>query len=119
MCVWPIEGPLGDPKIEHTFLATVLPIENLPLARVLIRVRNRPLQERHRNRPRSKTNESLACGLSKNAGLRCPLWVKSRHMQCKRACPLYTRKRTGASHWAMSAKGQKRTHAAYSRPTVR
>jgi len=20
---------------------------------------------------------------------RCPFWVKSRHMQCKRACPLY------------------------------
>jgi len=45
--VWPIEGPLGIPTIEsdHTILATVLPIENLPLARVLIRVRNRPLQE--------------------------------------------------------------------------
>src|SRR5215475_531758 len=93
MCVWPIEGPLGDPKIEsdHTFLATVLPIENLPLARVLIRVRNRPLRECHRNRPQSKTNESLACGLSKKAGLRCPLWVKSRHMQCKAPCPLYPR----------------------------
>jgi len=63
---------LGIPRIEsdHTVLATVLPIENLPLARVLIRVRNRPLQVRHRNRPRLKTNESLACGLSKNAGLR-------------------------------------------------
>src|SRR5262249_16364002 len=23
----------------------------------------------------------------------CPLWVKSRHMQCKTACPLYPRKR--------------------------
>jgi hypothetical protein len=36
---------LGIPRIESddTFLATVLPIENLPLARVLIRVRNRPL----------------------------------------------------------------------------
>jgi hypothetical protein len=41
---------LGISRIESddTFLATVLPIENLPLARVLIRVRNRPLQERHR-----------------------------------------------------------------------
>ena len=41
---------LGIPRIEsdHTFLETVLPIENLLLARVLIRVRNRPLQERHR-----------------------------------------------------------------------
>src|SRR5262245_60063892 len=25
--------------------------------------------------------------------LACPLWVKSRHVQCKRACPLYPRKR--------------------------
>jgi len=98
MCVWPIEGPLGDPKIEsdHTFLATVLPIENLPLARVLIRVRNRPLRECHRNRPQSKTNESLACGLSKKAGLRCPLWVRSRHVRCTRPCPLYPQKRTCA-----------------------
>jgi len=22
-------------------------------------------------------------------GAQCPLWVKSRHVQCKRACPLY------------------------------
>src|SRR5215813_8880243 len=71
---------------DHTFLATVLPIENLPLARVLIRVRNRPLQERHRNRPRSKTNESLACGLSKNARLRCPLWANSGHEQRCHCC---------------------------------
>src|SRR5262249_18733379 len=26
----------------------------------------------------------------------CPLWVKSRHMQCKQACLLYPRKRTCA-----------------------
>jgi hypothetical protein len=60
MCVWPIEGPLGIPRIESddTFLATVLPIENLPLARVLTRVRNRPLQERHRT-GRSREQMSL------------------------------------------------------------
>jgi uncharacterized protein YceH (UPF0502 family) len=29
------------------------------------------------NRPQSRTNESLVCGLSKNAGLRRPVWVKS------------------------------------------
>ena len=27
----------------------------------------------------------------------CPLWVKSRHLQCKKACPLYPRKRTFGS----------------------
>src|SRR5262245_14138961 len=27
----------------------------------------------------------------------CPLWVKIGHMQCKRACPLYLRKRTCAA----------------------
>src|SRR5262245_34281737 len=26
----------------------------------------------------------------------CPLWVKSRHLRCKRACPLYPRKQTYA-----------------------
>src|SRR5262249_22878037 len=28
----------------------------------------------------------------------CPLWVKSRHLQCKTACPRYPQKRVG---WAM------------------
>ena len=27
----------------------------------------------------------------------CPLWVKSRHVQCDTSCPLYTRKRTFAA----------------------
>src|SRR5262249_34573379 len=40
---------------------------------------------------------------------RCPLWVKSRHMQCKRSCPLYPQKRTCALQLEMSALGQKRT----------
>jgi len=35
-----------------------------------------------------------------------PLWVKSRHMQCKKACPLYPLKQTLALHKLMSAKGQ-------------
>ena len=30
--------------------------------------------------------------------LRCPLWVISGHLQCKKACPLYPRKRTCAVH---------------------
>src|SRR5690242_10966928 len=38
----------------------------------------------------------------------CPLWVISRHLQRKIACPLYPRKRTFALHWPLSAKGQKR-----------
>jgi len=41
----------------------------------------------------------------KRLGL-CPLRVKSRHMRCKMACPLYTRKRTCAVQLEMSAKGQ-------------
>jgi hypothetical protein len=39
----------------------------------------------------------------------CPLWVKSRHLRHKTACPLYPRKRTFAVQTPMSAKGQKRT----------
>ena len=35
-------------------------------------------------------------------GARCPLWVISRHMQCKMACPLCPQKRRGIG---MSAKG--------------
>src|SRR5262249_139178 len=39
-----------------------------------------------------------------NNGAECPLWVKSGHVQCKTACPLYPRKRTWAAlfpwrHW--------------------
>ena len=51
---------LGIPRVESddTFLATVLPIENLLLARVLTRVRNRCLQERHRT-GRSREQMSL------------------------------------------------------------
>jgi len=41
----------------------------------------------------------------------CPLWVKSRHVQCKTACPLYPRKRTLAGVTLMSALCQKRTYA--------
>src|SRR5215471_9945772 len=38
-----------------------------------------------------------------------PLWVISRHMQCKKPCPLYTQERTCAAQRAMSALGQKQT----------
>src|SRR5262249_49494131 len=36
----------------------------------------------------------------------CPLWVKSRHVQCKTACPLWPQKRTCAVQLGMSALGQ-------------
>src|SRR5262249_44533850 len=40
------------------------------------------------------------------AGGRCPLWVKSRHVQRKSRCPLYTRKRRIAHRAAMLIKGR-------------
>src|SRR5262249_1817866 len=39
----------------------------------------------------------------------CPLWVKSRHLQCKTSCLLYPQKRHQMRHNRMSAKGEKRT----------
>ena len=39
----------------------------------------------------------------------CPLWVISRHLQRKTACPLCPQKRTCAVQLGMSAKCQKRT----------
>ena len=39
----------------------------------------------------------------------CPLWVKSRHVQRERTCPLYPRKQTCAVQLGMSAKCQQRT----------
>src|SRR5215472_19230649 len=39
----------------------------------------------------------------------CPLWVISRHVHCKRPCPLYPRKRTCAVQLEMSALGHKQT----------
>src|SRR5262249_9856646 len=37
----------------------------------------------------------------------CPLWVKSRHVQRKKPCPLYPRKRPQMRH--MESTGQRRT----------
>jgi hypothetical protein len=37
---------------------------------------------------------------------RCPLWVISGHLQCKKACPLSTQEQTYAVQHRMSAKGQ-------------
>src|SRR5262245_2765410 len=56
----------------------------------------------------------IKSGARCSAGIRsdeCPLWVKSRHMQCKTACPLYPRKRTCAVQTGMSALGHKQTVA--------
>jgi hypothetical protein len=36
-------------------------------------------------------------GIGNPGQTECPLWVKSGHVQCKRACPLYPRKRTFAA----------------------
>src|SRR5262249_14965090 len=35
----------------------------------------------------------------------CPLWVRSRHMQCKIACPLYPRKQTLAATPSVASGG--------------
>ena len=48
-------------------------------------------------------------GLRATAG--CPLWFKSRHVQCTHPCPRYPRKRTCAVQLGMSAKCQLRTLA--------
>ena len=41
----------------------------------------------------------------RNAAPECPLWVKSRHVQCTKPCPLYPRKRTflGAGEYPLWA----------------
>ena len=51
----------------------------------------------------SKASESAAAGPSMAALCGCPPWVRSRHLQCKRACPLCPRKRTCAVQLGMSA----------------
>src|SRR5262249_31674837 len=53
------------------------------------------------------------------AQLECPLWVKSKRMQCNRPCPLYPRKQTCAVQKGMSAMGQKRTHGLLDHSCVR
>ena len=45
------------------------------------------------------TQDGLWLGSLEGVGCKdctCPLWVKSGHVQCKMACPLYFRKRTYA-----------------------
>ncbi|MGA6935300.1 MAG: hypothetical protein WB041_07930, partial [Pseudolabrys sp.] len=39
----------------------------------------------------------------------CPLWVKSRNLQCKTSCLLYPTKRTFVGATGMSAKGQQQS----------
>jgi hypothetical protein len=70
MCVWPIEGPLGIPRIEgdDTFLATVLPIEKFASGS---RVNSRSQSTATRvpsNKPQSRTNESRLAGYPKKPG---------------------------------------------------
>src|SRR5262249_32002536 len=51
--------------------------------------------------------------LNNTLAAQCSLWVKSRHSNCNRSCPLYPRKRTCAMQTVMSASGQKQTCAAH------
>jgi len=44
---------------------------------------------------------------------RCPLWVKSRHLQCQTACPLLPLIATSIASFGMSALGHKRTFCFY------
>src|SRR5262245_56335111 len=75
--------------------------------------------------PLSTHDNGIRCRLGDQSGPRsvergrCPLWVKSGHVQCKRACPLYPRKRTCAMQLRMSAKGQEQTHAAQQNVPIR
>src|SRR5262245_51728011 len=48
--------------------------------------------------PRGSDSKIVATFTLIQEGGRCPLWVKSRHVQCKRPCPLYPRKQTYAVH---------------------
>jgi hypothetical protein len=73
---WHVRAPIERPFVpnkDKTYssiseLTTVLPIENWPMARMLICVRNRHCKRARSNRPQSRTDDSLVCGLSKNAG---------------------------------------------------
>ena len=64
---------------------------------------------RWRQRPGLRAIEKLPVAIRLNdlplRGRRCPLWVKSRHVQRKRSCPLYPRKRTflGAGEYPLWA----------------
>src|SRR5262249_13160986 len=63
-------------------------------------------------RPPEKASYVLTLTCWKGIGLPpCPLWVKSRHVQRTRRCPLYSRKRTCAGQKQMSPLGKKRTSA--------
>ena len=47
-------------------------------------------------RPRGSRQASYRRNIALEGDGRCPLWVKSRHVQRKKSCPLYPRKRTCA-----------------------
>jgi hypothetical protein len=56
--------------------------------------------------PKSKERASYRVKAGDWKRSQCPLWVKCRHVQCKRPCPLCPRKRTCAAQNGMSAKCQ-------------
>jgi hypothetical protein len=67
---------------------------------------NYPRSQRRPDRQRVRTRSArfgLQPAAPPQSSCECPLWVKSRHVQRKRSCPLYPRKRTCAVQLGMSA----------------
>src|SRR6516164_9945696 len=76
---------------------------------MLIRVCNRPLQERHRTGLSREQMSLWLAGYPKTPRLRHPIWVISGHWSASIRCPLYPQKRTSLNSGRMSALCQKRT----------
>ena len=67
-----------------------------------------------RYRSRRSSGQRVLGPENEGGQAQCPLWVISGHLRCKRACPLYPRKRTCAAQLGMSAMGHHLNRSSFS-----
>jgi hypothetical protein len=95
--------------IIHSCVGNSSPNRKLPLTCLLIRVCNRPPQERHRTGLSREKMSLWLAGYPKNAALRRPVWVINGSWPECSACPLQPHKRTNSGYRLTSAACQEQT----------
>src|SRR5215475_818753 len=79
-----------------------------PFAVILRRLRVARLSKDERPRKAKDKGHLTGANSKIGSGGQSPLWVKSRHVQCKTVCPLYPRKRHQMRHIEMSGEAKSR-----------
>src|SRR5262245_5731744 len=74
---------------ESDLHADSLLLQDRPFAVILRRLRVARLSKDERPREAKDKGHLTGANSKIGSGGQCPLWVKSRHVQCKTVCPLY------------------------------